>query len=668
MAEEDIMDSPGGMGRYGPPPPLPEGVQKEVITETTLDTFEKPKAGDDVTVHYVGTLASDGTVFDSSRARDTPFVFTLGIGQVIKGWDLGVATMKKGEVAKFTLQPEFAYGEQGAPPKIPPDATLVFEVELIAWQAKDDMFGDGGCIKVKLDEVSGWKNPNKGDEVCISLKAVDEHGTVVQEMTDADYVVGEGDLGPATRVVDKALLSMTKGEKCCLKLVSEYAYSSENGAVDLELQLNEIYETSDVSILQDNTVKKKTIREGDGHDKPRDGFRVSLKVEAATDGTNPLPGFNGPKTLTFNSGDGEVCDALDCASAAMQRNERALVTTVASKAIDSQIGLSKVEATKVVFTVELVDFKKGMDLWSMSSEDKLLIAAARKDCGAKLFKSKRFELALDKYKKVIELLRETEKFSHECKIHASELKRTSELNKAACFLQLMQPTCALTCCNSVLKEDRHNVKALFRRAKCHEGRTEFVEAIRDLERVLELDPNNADAKAMLPRMRHAQRALDRESKDTFAKMCQGFGKLGAGKENKKPEVKKAPEPEEPKDENPDLVAVTFKIDYKLPPEEKLYVIGSPEGLGAWDVEKALPMKRIPQKWEPPTGSGRAPPETNFWELMTDLSQEEGRVEYKYLVRGPSGDRMEEGSKHAVHLAGMGGSRQRCTDSWRKEGS
>merc|ERR1719159_894079 len=129
---------------------LPEGITKEVTIEAPAESWKKPKKGDEVEVHYVGTLESDGSQFDSSRDRGQPFKFTLGRGQVIKGWDLGVATMKKGEVAKFTLAPEFAYGESGSPPKIPENATLVFEVELISWVSQDDLFGDEGVIKAQL--------------------------------------------------------------------------------------------------------------------------------------------------------------------------------------------------------------------------------------------------------------------------------------------------------------------------------------------------------------------------------------------------------------------------------------------------------------------------------------------------------------------------------------
>ncbi len=155
MTAESTMETDESQKPYVPGPNAvditPEkdgGVLKEIKQAGSGD--ETPPSGSSVYVHYIGTL-TDGSKFDSSRDRGEKFEFTLGkgniapsrvtvtsfninfhslTGNVIKAWDLGVATMKRGEIAVLYCKSNYAYGESGSPPKIPPNATLVFEVTI----------------------------------------------------------------------------------------------------------------------------------------------------------------------------------------------------------------------------------------------------------------------------------------------------------------------------------------------------------------------------------------------------------------------------------------------------------------------------------------------------------------------------------------------------------
>eukprot|EP00929_Paragymnodinium_shiwhaense_P116790 TRINITY_DN866_c0_g2_i1.p1 TRINITY_DN866_c0_g2~~TRINITY_DN866_c0_g2_i1.p1 ORF type:complete len:683 (+),score=196.34 TRINITY_DN866_c0_g2_i1:75-2123(+) len=506
------------------PVELPEGVTKEILKVAPEGNYRQPKRGDQVSVHYTGTLLSDGSKFDSSRDRGQPIQFTLGKGEVIKGWDLGVATMKKGEQAKLTLAPEFAYGEAGSPPAIPENATLVFDVELVSFVSNDDLFGDEGCIREEGSPGSGWKKPNVGDEVLLSYKVILGDGTVKAEKSNLDYLLGSVAAGEVGKVIDKALVDMKKGSTCTLACKAEYLYADGKDG-KIELELHEIYETDDVSLAKDKSIMKKKVKEGEGWETPKDTSKVVLKVVSVTAAGNAVSSFTGDVETTL--GDGTLCEALECGCLEMSAGEEAVLTC--ASAADVAGGLTKLPAdlaTPVLIRVQMTSFEKAKNSWDMTEEEKLSFAGSRKDIGAALFKAGRTRMALERYKGVVKLFDYIDNFKDESlKAKAVELKRTCELNKAMCSLKLGDSEAAKASCTTVLKDDPRNVKALFRRATALKDHKEYVDAMTDLKHLLEEDKDNKAAQQLMKECEHLQKQVDKKSKNMYANMCKGLGKL-----------------------------------------------------------------------------------------------------------------------------------------------
>lgn len=181
---------------------------------------ESPMIGDKVYVHYNGKL-SNGKKFDSSRDRNEPFIFSLGKGQVIKAWDIGVSTMTRGEICHLLCKPEYAYGSAGSVPKIPSNATLFFEIELLDFKG-EDLFEDGGIIRRIKQKGEGYSNPNEGAAVQIHLKGFCD-GRMF-DSRDVAFTVGEGEDHDIPIGIDKALEKMQRGEHCILHISAQYGF------------------------------------------------------------------------------------------------------------------------------------------------------------------------------------------------------------------------------------------------------------------------------------------------------------------------------------------------------------------------------------------------------------------------------------------------------------
>ncbi|CAG9820011.1 unnamed protein product [Phaedon cochleariae] len=196
------------------------GILKEVIQEGAGD--ELPTHGCKVSVHYTGTL-TDGTKFDSSRDRNEPFKFDLGKGSVIKAWDIGVATMKKGERALLTCAPEYAYGEAGSPPTIPPNSTLKFDVEVISWQGEDlSPKNDGGIERIHITPGEGYSTPNEG--AIVEVHFTGKYDNKVFEDREVTFTVGEGSEANIIPGIEIAVEQFKKGETSRLIIKPKYAF------------------------------------------------------------------------------------------------------------------------------------------------------------------------------------------------------------------------------------------------------------------------------------------------------------------------------------------------------------------------------------------------------------------------------------------------------------
>lgn len=196
-----------------------------------------PPAGSKVKVHYVGTLASDGSKFDSSRDRGVEFEFILGKGQVIKGWDVGVASMFKGEKALLKCTPEYAYGARGSPPKIPESATLHFEVELFSWAAVKKGKWEMDAAERIAEGAAGKAEGTTLFKAGSYAEAADAYRGAADYLHEVDELLGEAE-EDAQKAKEALALEVTcelNAAQCRLKLGEpRLALEACNRALELE--------------------------------------------------------------------------------------------------------------------------------------------------------------------------------------------------------------------------------------------------------------------------------------------------------------------------------------------------------------------------------------------------------------------------------------------------
>ncbi|KAJ6401281.1 hypothetical protein OIU84_016653 [Salix udensis] len=512
------------------------GLKKKLVKKG--EGWETPSAGDEVEVHYTGTLL-DGTQFDSSRERGTPFKFKLGQGQVIKGWDEGIKTMKKGENAVFTIPPELAYGESGSPPTIPPNATLQFDVELLSWTSVKDICKDGGILKKIIVEGEKWDNPKDLDEVFVKYEARLQDGTVVSKSNGVEFTVGEGYFCPA---LAKAVKTMKRGEKVLLTVKPQYGFGENgktavgdegavppNATLEITLELLSWKTVSDV--MKDKKVMKKTLKEGEGYERPDEGTVVQVKlIGKLEDGTIFVKkGHEEEPPFEFKIDEEQVIDGLDRAVKTMKKGEVALVTIQPEYAFgrsESQQDLATVPVNATVYyEVEMISFTKEKESWDMNTQEKIEAAGMKKEEGNAWFKAGKYERASRRYEKAAKFIEYDSSFTDEEKQQSKVLKISCKLNNAACKLKLKDYKEAEKLCSKVLELDGRNVKALYRRAQAYIQLVDLDLAEIDIKRALEIEPDNRDVKLEYKILKDKVREYNKKEAQFYSNIFAKMNKL-----------------------------------------------------------------------------------------------------------------------------------------------
>jgi len=506
-------------------------VMKVVVKEAPAENTERPAPGDKVYVHYVGTLTSDGTKFDSSRDRGAPFEFSIGSG-VIKGWSEAVPTMRVGEIAKFTICPAKAYGEQGSPPTIPPHASLDFEIELLSFTDREDVLNDGTLMrKVLRKNADDWKTPSNRCDVRLTVR---DGESVVHVDWPATYDSTED--GPEVNgerlpfVLRKGVHEMKRTELASF-LVGDRDYEVEivswieNEDCDFEAPEAVVKRVDRAHVKNDNDWKTPNdedsiaIRgsvwaaDGAGEDTVEygdiDGDEISTETRWAVD-----EDYEGSRAV-----DGAdvvavgVCRGVESALKKMKVGEVATVKIAPSHGFETGPLAGKALRARL----ELVRIEEeAKKTWDMSPDEKIAAVEAKKAAGNAHVKRGDFGRAERRYKAGLDAGASDYDMDDAQKAALKKAVNACKLNRAMCSLKLGKFVDAEKDCKEVLEDAPENTKALFRRGRAQLGLDQWANAKASFKAVLAAEPDNRDAKRGVADILRREKAHKEKEKKLYA--------------------------------------------------------------------------------------------------------------------------------------------------------
>ncbi|XP_057518080.1 peptidyl-prolyl cis-trans isomerase FKBP62-like isoform X2 [Amaranthus tricolor] len=450
-----------------------------------------------------------------------------------KGLDMGIVTMKKGEVALFTLPSDIAYGNGGSD-TVPLESVVQFEVELISWIMVVDVCKDGGIIKRIVGKGRNDNQPSELDEVLVKYQIMLSDGTVVAKAAEegVEFCVKDGHLLPA---LTKAIRTMKVEEKVNLIVQPQYGFGDigkvgepllssipPNASLNIDLQLVSMKRVIDV--CGDSMVIKKILEEGENLSVAGEGAAVTVRYIAKLEDDTIFDkkGFDGEAPLDFITDEEQVVPGLDRAVATMKRREKALLT------IRSKYGFGEAEVKKghvlippsstLFFEIEMVDFFKEKEPWELTMEDRLMEAGKKKEEGNVLYKSGKYQRAGKKYDKAVDYVGEDASFGDEQQKQVKVLRVHCWLNAAACSLKREDYKEAIKLCSKVLDVEFHNIKALYRRAQAYMRNDDLDLAELDIKKALEVDPDNREVKLLQKTLKQRQAESNQQDAKLYANM------------------------------------------------------------------------------------------------------------------------------------------------------
>jgi len=415
---------------------------------------------------------------------------------------------------------------------------------------------DSAYHVVVSETGEGHQKPQMGDTVRMGyIVVLEDDPSPIDMCPDFEYVLGtacRGDGQVVPHALDVALKQLLHGQIASItsKLSDLFPSCSPvlrrapaEALAVCEVKLMEIYSTKDCSFQKgQKLIIKEAIKEGVGAwcDNPTDEGYALLRIEEVTtvDGVRLFPlSTQGPCQLQVTPGNGEVCDAIECAMLEMRAHETAVITCLEPTMCTgcNTLGI-KPEKFKhgAIFKVTLMDYGKGPDLsdYDFDEAKKLEFAERRKAVANHLLFAGRFHLAIERYRRILDLFHHID--AHKMRDRflgkpellraCKDMRRACRLNLALCYLKVSDPVAAKKVCDAVLRTEPENIKALYRRAQAHCQHKDYLQACRDLERLLDIDGNVVEAAQLLQKLQRKCSSVDRQQSNeiSFTRMLSGL--------------------------------------------------------------------------------------------------------------------------------------------------